>query len=145
MNHKARTLIGKCNIGQHARKGEYVLLQFRGTIMVGPAVQIAKDEMADRGLATVLRYLRDGPPPDSTPFCFHDLATKRTMLKLKREHVLVSVALWQGDNSEMEFIPLHARRGWSFEMHADEVRKFLLPAGNDEFLKELGVALEAAT
>jgi hypothetical protein len=143
MNH--RTLIGKCNIGQHARTGEYVLLQFRDTIMVGPTVQIPRAEMAETGLATVLRYLRDGPAPHYTPFCLHDLATKRTMLRLKREHVLVTVALWEGDKSEMEFIPLHGKRGWSFEMHADEVRKFLLPASKDEFLKELGAALEAAT
>jgi hypothetical protein len=140
-----RRFIGQCYIGQHARKSDYVLLQFRDSVMVSPTVHISKEEMSQRGLPSVIRYLRDGPASECTPISFKDPATKKDMLKLKREHALVSVELSESDLCEMKLIPLHAGHGWAFDAHADEVRTLPLPGTNDGFLKILGEALEVAT
>ncbi len=140
-----RRFIGQCYIGQHARKRDYVLLQFKDNVMVGPVIHIPEAAMTQHGLETVLRHLRDGPARDCTPFSFQDPTTKKEMLKLKREHCLVVVVLLESDQPEMKMIPLHAGHGFAFDSHADEVCVFPLPKTNDEFVNTLGEALEVAT
>jgi hypothetical protein len=65
-------LINLCYIGQHARTGDYVFLQFKGNVMVGPVIHIAKSEMTRHGLEIVLSRLREGPGEDCVPFSFKD-------------------------------------------------------------------------
>jgi len=145
----AKKHISTCYIGQHVKQRDYVLLQFReserfASTMVGPVIHISNKEMAERGLAIVLHHLRDGPAPVCQPICFADAETKKEMLKLKREHVLVDFELLESDQFELKVIPLHRGHGWRFEAIADEVRTFPLPKTNGEFLKLLGEALETA-
>lgn len=143
--------VGLCYIGQDVKKSGYVLLQFASDggaypsfSMVGPVVSILNEVMENDGLPTVLRYLCNSPGPESKTLCFHEEATKKEMSKIKRNHVLVSVELLKGDAEEMKMIPLHAGRGWQFDVRAEEVRMFPLPKSNDEFMRHLNEALELA-
>jgi len=113
--------------------------------MVRPIVSIPKVQMTQSGLETVLDQLRHGPGSGCVPIIFKDAATKKEMFKLKREHALVWLALLETDQLEMRMIPLHAKRGFAFDMDSDEVRTFGLPKSNVEFMGLLADALEIAT
>jgi hypothetical protein len=145
MNSKTPRHIGHCLIGKHVKKPDYVLLRFRDITMVAPKIIIQKDEMEERGLFTILQHLHDGPPSDCVPFSFKDPTTRKEMLKLKREHLLVTVELFESDGCEMmKIIPMHSKHGFSFDTFAEEVRIFPSPKKNGEFIGLLAEALEVA-
>jgi len=102
--------------------------------------------MVERGLFTVLQHLRDGPSSDCTEYSFKDPATKKVMYKFQREHLLVTVELFESDGREtMRLIPMHAKRGFSFDKFVEEVRTFPVPEKNDDFMNTLREALDVAT
>ena len=139
------TFVGLCYVGRNVKNGEYLLLRFRENHMVGPVIHIPRLEMMQDGMNRLLHYLQNVAPSDCVPFCFHDPATNKAMLKLKRDHLLVSVRLLKGDPHRIKITPLRGERGWAFTSFRDEVTTFSLPMTNEEFVKALDAALEVAS
>jgi hypothetical protein len=91
--------------------------------------------------------------PDSyKEVCMVDKATKKLMLKLKKNHLLISIGLSKILDSnlsdiyeEVEIIPLHAEHGWQFGRRSEEIRKYRLPIANSTFVTYLSEALEMAS
>ena len=139
MSALATECLGVCEIGRHIKKTGYVLLRSVRDKAKGwfvqiepPFIPISNEEMEVRGLSILLEQLRNAPDLDSCKqLSYFDEATKKTMSKLKRNHVLVKLELLLKDYEEIKMIPLHAAHGLArFDMRAEEVRIF--PAANDE-------------
>jgi hypothetical protein len=139
----------QCYLGHHVSKGGYVLLPFVSSRMVEPFSSISEAEMGVGGLSIVLEHLRN-PPRDAKTVSMFDEETKKRLLKIKKDHVLISLCLWRtvifGSVMEkLDIVPLHATRGWGFENHKDEQRMDSLPITNDQFLEHLRIAFDIAS
>jgi hypothetical protein len=146
--------LGVCDVGQHIKKTGYVLLKFaydkaKGwfTQVEPPFIPISNEEMEARGLSIVLEHLRNASRSDSSkPLSYFDDTTKKTMSKLKQNHVLVNLELLLNDFEEIKMIPLHAVHGLGkFDRRAEEVRRFRLPMTNQTFMTHLAEAFEIAS
>jgi len=141
--------IGICYLGQHVKTGDFVLLQFArdhlAFVMIGPAVLIPQQKIEVEGLAMVLSYLRNTAKVDSKIISESQKIPKEEFLKLKRNHLLVELALLHDTSEIMKVIPLHGKHGLRFDMNEDEIRKVPLPRTNEEFISNLREALEIAS
>jgi hypothetical protein len=141
-----KELIGTIDLGHHATKGGYVLLLYRSGVMVEPIVTIAEEEMRSNGVLLVFKFLRNRPRRDAKKMSYFDETTKNRLLKIKREYALITMSIVSdGGVQELKTMPLHARRGWSFDRHANEISRVKLPITNEQFLKIIDDALEIAT
>ncbi len=140
-----KKFLGLCDLGQHVNKTGYVLLQYACNILVEPIIPISNKEMDSNGIFMVLGYIRNPPGQEAKQMNYFDEGTKKKQLKIKRDFTLITLSLLQGETEELEVIPLHAGRGWSFDRHADEIRLFPLPITNEKFLEVLRDAFEVAT
>lgn len=141
--------IGVCYVGKHISKKTFIILRFTEDtsrpgifVQVGIGTTVSEEEMNENGGFFILRMLGDQPP--FAPL--NEQIVNREMLRVKREHALVSVSLNEiSGRQEIEIVPLHGKRGWKFESYGDEIRKIQLPFTNTEFVKCLREALEIAT
>ena len=139
-----------CYLGQHVSEGGYVLLPFASNHLVEPVSSISQGEMDSNGVSIVLNSLRN-PPMGAKVMSFSDAETKKRMLKLKRDHVLINLCLLRTASpassvtEELEFFPLHGKPGFSFETRAEDRRLVPLPITNEQFLEHLRVAFEVAS
>src|SRR5690242_5057684 len=102
--------------------------------MVEPISSISEAEMGVAGLSVVLEHLRN-PPRDARTVTMFNEETKKRLLKIKKDNVLIHLCLWRtvifGSVIEkLDIVPLHATRGWRFDTHADEKRQISLPITN---------------
>jgi hypothetical protein len=148
---KERNLFGTCYVGRHVNGARFVLLKFAFDeglgvhFLIGPIVPILNQEMEKDGLSIVLNQLRNIPILDPKQLSDAEQIPDKDLLKLKRNHVLVSVELLKSDIEEMKMIPLHAGRGSRFDAQAEEVQLFPLPTSNCEFMQHLKEALDIAS
>lgn len=144
-----KTFVGSCYMGVNREKTNYVLLQFAKEVTKGfsfiypPILFFSHEEMSKNGLSLILSNLRNRPTlvSASTPEI-----PREELLKIKRTHPLVDIELLRTNNGEeIKLMPLHARRGWAFDVETEEIRYHSLPMTNESFMKALDEALEAAT
>lgn len=127
-----------------------MLLQFASNYLVEPIITLTEEKMNSNGVSAVLDYIRN-PPIDAKRMSLFDEKTKKSLLKLKRDHLLISLTLFQlpGLSSamplELQFFPMHGKRGWNFERHGDEKRLIPLPIANEQFLEMLRTAFDVAS
>jgi hypothetical protein len=146
MNKPRPDVLGNCHVGQHIKKTGYLLFRILSNHFVEPFISISNEEMEARGLLIMMDHLRNEPNSDSyRRMNFDNAATKKTMLKIKRNHVFVSILLLLSDREELEILPLHFNRGWSLSGRSQEVRMFSLPMTNQEFTARLAEAFEIAS
>jgi hypothetical protein len=141
-----KELIGTINLGYHAVKGDYVVLLCRSGVMVEPIVNISGEEMKSNGVSMILKFLRNRPKKATKEMSAFDKAQNRSLLKIKQKYALITMSVLRvGEVQELEIIPLHAGRGWSFERRSEEICRARLPITNEQFLKMIGDAFEVAT
>jgi len=135
-----------------APKGSYILLRFARDVGGGPRFHYGPDlyysggSMRQEALAIVVSELRNIRKLDSKSLAKAEHVSVEELYKIKRRHVFVDVVLLREDDSEvLKLIPLHAKHGWRFDVHAEEIQKFPMPATNEEFMKRLAQAFETAT
>lgn len=141
-----KELLGTCQLGRHATKGGYLLLRYPAGVLTGPIIRVSQEEMQSNGISIVLDHLRHPPRATAKKMSHFDEATKKMMLKIKRDFVLVTMSIIEDcGQQELKIIPLHAGRGWSFETRVEEIVRAQLPIANEQFLRVIGEAFEIAT
>jgi len=140
-----------CYIGRHIKMTGFVVLTFEldadvGVyFMTGPVNAVSNQEIEDSGLSITLSKLRNTAVSRLKELTAERKISEKDLAKIKQKYVLVSVELLKSNIEEMKMIPLHAGRGWQFDVLGEEVRLFPLPASNDEFMQRLNEALELAS
>ncbi len=151
MTAARKKVVGRCYVGQHHTKGDYIIMRFAhnasggADFMYGPVVRVSATEMAQAGLGIVLSHICRPPSLNPRALLPSQEIPQREALKLKREHPLVAVYLKEGENLEIKLCPLHAGHGWRFDARPEEFRTLPLPVSNDDFMRFLAEALEIAT
>ena len=146
MSEPRPEVLGTCHVGQHIKKTGYLLFRYVSNHLIEPLISVSNEEMEADGLSLVLGHLRNKLNLDSCKkMDFDDEATKKTMFKIKRNHVLISILLLLSDREELKITPLHFNRGWSLSGRSEEVRMFSLPMTNRGFTARLAEAFEIAS
>src|SRR5882724_13478128 len=95
--------IGCCDLGEQVRNKGYVLLQYgrdsnSGSFCgLGPILHIPAKEMKETGLALVLDKLRHCPEIDPLKLPSANKVANQELLKIKRNHLIVAITLFEGD------------------------------------------------
>jgi hypothetical protein len=141
---------GLCYVGRHIRTQDYIILRFlRDKLlfrMIGPVVAISKGEMNSKGLSSVLFYLKNLANAETSDALSIQNVPPSELLKLKRNHLLLEIALVSNGTSDMiEVTPLHSGHGLRLDKNKEEIRTFPLLVKNEEFIGVLEQAFQDAS
>jgi len=152
-NSDMKEFVGLCYIGISREKTDYVILPFaedisRGTsVLHAPVIPFAESKMAQEGCSFLTEHLRNRPKMDAAGIDSLPKPSKPELKKLNQTYRFCQITLLKvsGVQEEIKIMPLHAKRGWNFDVKAEEIRFYPLPMTNEKFVEALNAALKIAT